>query len=151
MAFGTRSGIYRFKRWSYGIYSASNIFFEGSYFNYFDVQGSANSQDDFIVWAETLEEHDERLRKVVFKIRESGLKLNKTKCQIRKQSIIFLGHTISSESIPRSVNELQRFLDIVNYLRNFIPNRAIIPLHYVTPWKKSCGWITKVIYTPSKM
>ena len=33
------------------------------------------------------------------KIRESGLKLNKTKCQIRKQSIVFLGHIVSSEDI----------------------------------------------------
>ena len=61
-------------------------------------------------------------------VRESGLKLNKTKCQIRKQSIAFLGHIISSEgikidpskteaitkiSLPRSVNELQRFLGMV--------------------------------------
>ena len=73
------------------------------------------------------------------KIRESGLKLNKTKCQVRKQSIVFLGHIISSEGIkidpsrteaitkmplPRSVNELQRFLGLVNYQGKFIPNLA---------------------------
>ena len=78
-----------------------------------------------------LQEHDERLRKIFLKIRESGLKLNKTKCQIKKQSIVFLGHIISSEGIkihpskteaitkiplPRSVNELQRFLGMVSYL-----------------------------------
>ena len=70
----------------------------------------------------TLQEHDERQRKVFLKIRGSGLKLNKMKCQIRKQSIIFLGHIISSEGIKidtsktgaiikmplsSSVNELQ--------------------------------------------
>ena len=86
-----------------------------------------------------LQEHDERLRKIFLKIRESGLKLNKTKCQIRKQSIVFLGHIISSEGIkidpsrteaitkmplPRSVNELQRFLGLVNYQGKFIPNLA---------------------------
>ena len=73
------------------------------------------------------------------KIRESGLKLNKTKCQIRKQSIVFLGHIISSEGIkidpskteaitkmpfPRSVNDLQRFLGMINDLGKFIPNLA---------------------------
>ena len=47
----------------------------------------------------TLQEHDQCLRKVFLKIRESGLKLNKTKFQIRKQSIVFLGHIISSEGI----------------------------------------------------
>ena len=73
------------------------------------------------------------------KIRESTLKLNKTKCQIRKQSIVFLGHIISSEGIkidplkteaitkmpfPRSVKELQRSLGMVNYLGKFILNLA---------------------------
>ena len=101
--------------------------------------GSANSQDNFIVWGKTLQEDDKCLRKVFLKIRQSGLKLNKTKCQIRKQSIIFLGHIILSEDIkidplkieaitkmplPRSVNELQRFLGMINYLGKFIPNLA---------------------------
>ena len=67
------------------------------------------------------------------------MKLNKTKCQIRKQSIVFLGHIISSEGIkidplkteaitkmpfPRSVKELQRSLGMVNYLGKFILNLA---------------------------
>ena len=61
----------------------------------------------------------------------------KLKCQIRKQLIVFLGCIILSEGItidpskteaitkiplPRSVNELQIFLDMVNYLGKFIPN-----------------------------
>ena len=102
-----------------------------------DIPGSANSQDDFVVWGKTLQEHDKCLRKVFSTIRESGLKLNKTKCQIRKQSIVFLGHIISSEGIkidpskteaitkmplPRSVNDLQRFLGMINYFGKFIPN-----------------------------
>lgn len=71
----------------------------------------------------TLRKHDKRLIKVFLKVRESGLKLNKTKFQIRKQSIVLLGHIIPSEGfkidplktetiskmlLPRSVNELQR-------------------------------------------
>ena len=73
------------------------------------------------------------------KIRKSALKLNKTKCQIREQSIAFVGHIISSEGIkidpskteavtkmllPKSVNQLQRFLGMVNYLENFFPKLA---------------------------
>ena len=73
------------------------------------------------------------------------MKLNKTKCQIRRQSIVFLGIIISSEGIKidpsktgaitkmsllKSVNELQRFLGMVYYLGKFIPNLAehTIPL-----------------------
>ena len=64
-----------------------------------DIPGSMNSRDDFVVLGATLQEHDDSLRKVFLKIRESGLKLNKTKSQIRKQSIVFLGHIISSECL----------------------------------------------------
>ena len=121
----------------YGIHSASEVFQREVTSIISDIPGSANSQDDFVAWGKTLQEYDERLRKVFLKIRESGLKVNKTKCQIRKQSIVFLGHIILSEGIkidpsktdaitmmllPRSVNELQRFLVMVNYLETFIPN-----------------------------
>ena len=73
------------------------------------------------------------------KIRESGSKLNKSKCQIRKLSIVFLGRIISSEDIKidpskteaitklsllRSVNNLHRFLGMINYLGKFIPKLA---------------------------
>ena len=137
LTFVTPSGRCRFKCLPYGIHSASKVFQREVTSIILDIPGSANSQDDFVAWGKTLQEYDERLRKVFLKIRESGLKVNKTKCQIRKQSIVFLGHIILSEGIkidpsktdaitmmllPRSVNELQRFLDMVNYLETFIPN-----------------------------
>ena len=127
-------------------YSAREVF-QREVISVIYIPGSANSQDDFIVWGKTLQEHDERLRKVFMKIRESGLKLNKTKCQIRKQSIVFLGHIISSEGIktdpskieaiskmllPTSVSELQRSLGMVNYLGKFIANLA----KHTTPLRK---------------
>ena len=53
-------------------------FSERSYFYFSYVPGSANSQGDFVVWVKTLQEHDERVRKVFLKIRES-LKLEKSR------------------------------------------------------------------------
>ena len=90
LTFGTSSGRDRFKRLPYGIHSASQVFQREVTSIISDIRGSANSQDDFVVWGKTWE-HDERLRKVFLKTRESGLKLNKTKRQIRKQSIVFFG------------------------------------------------------------
>ena len=90
-----------------------------------------------MVWEKTLAEHDDCLRKVLLKVRESGLKLNKNKCQFHKESIVFLGHIIPSEGIrvypsqhvaitkmpaPQSLTKLQRFFGMVNYLGKFIPN-----------------------------
>ena len=71
------------------------------------------------------------------KIRESGLKLNKSKCVFGFQSITFLGHKLSSTGIspdhqkvkaisempkPTSKTDLQRFLGMLIYLSKFIPN-----------------------------
>ena len=99
LMFGTPSGRYRFKRLPYGIHSASEVF-QGEVTSIIsDIPDNANSQDGFVVWGRILQGHEERLRKIFLKIRENGLKLNKTKCQIRKQSIVFLGHIISLEGI----------------------------------------------------
>ena len=73
------------------------------------------------------------------------MKLHKTECQIRKQPVVFLGHIISSEGIktdpskieaitkmllPRSINELPRFIGMVKYRGKFMPNlvERTIPL-----------------------
>ena len=139
LTFGTTIVRFCFKRLPYCINSASEVFQKTVSSVIFDIEGSANSQDDIVIWEKTLAEHDNRLRKVLLKVRESGLKLNKNKCQFCKNSIVFLGHIISSEgirvdpsktdavtkmSVPQSLTELQRFLGMVNYLSKFIPNLA---------------------------
>ena len=69
------------------------------------------------------------------------MKFNKNNCQFCKESIVFVGHIISSEgiwvdsskayaitklSVLQSVTELQTFLGTVNYPGKFIPNLAEI-------------------------
>ena len=63
-----------FKCLTYRIHPA-----EGSYLIIADIPGSANSQDHFIVWGKTLQEHDKLLKNIFLKIRDSGLILNKQK------------------------------------------------------------------------
>ena len=92
LTFGTTIRRFCFKRLPYGIHSASEVFQKIVSSIISDIQGSANSQDDIVTWGKTLAEHDNRLRKVLLKVRESDLKLNKNECQFRKNSIVFLGH-----------------------------------------------------------
>ena len=48
---GTPSGRYRFKRLPYGIHSTSEVFQrEVTSSIIWDIPGSANSQDDFVLW-----------------------------------------------------------------------------------------------------
>ena len=83
LTFGTTIFRFRFKRLPYGIHSASEVFQKTFLSIISDIQGSANSQDDIVIWGKTIAEHDNRLRKVLLKVRESGLKLDMNKCQFR--------------------------------------------------------------------
>ena len=137
LTFGTVFGRYKFKRMPYGIHSASEIFQLEISKIIAGCDGAANSQDDIIVWGETKEIHDERLKKVLDKIRDNGLKLNHAKCIFGATELTFLGHIMSADGVkpdprkieaitkmplPTSPAELQRFLGMVNYLGKFIPN-----------------------------
>ena len=128
LTFATPFGRFCFKRLSYGILSASEIFQANISKIIEGLEGARNSRDDITVWEETLAEHNNRVSKVMAKIRESGLKFNKSKCIFRVQSIAFLGHILSSTGIsplhqkvkaisempkPTSKTDLQRFLGMV--------------------------------------
>ena len=138
LTFGTTFGRYKFKRMPYGIHSASEIFQLEISKIIAGCEGSINSQDDIIVWGENKEIHDQRLHKVLAKIKESGLKLNQSICLFGVSELTFLGHVMSAEGVkpdPKKIEaitampvptmtkvELQRFLGMVNYLGKFIPN-----------------------------
>lgn len=55
--------------------------------------------DDVIVFGRTLEEHEQRLLKVLDRLKEEGLKLSLDKCQFCCPSVTYLGHVVSSSGI----------------------------------------------------
>jgi transposase InsO family protein len=137
LTFNTPFGRHRFKRLPFGIHSAAEVFQKKISEIISDVQGTANDQDDIIVFGKDKEEHDEALKQVLDRVRESKLKLNKKKCTFRVTETTFLGHLISADGIkpdPRKIEailkmptldnktQLQRFLGMINYLGKFLPN-----------------------------
>ena len=87
------------------------------------------------VHAPTVAEHLIRLEVVFLKLKEAGLKLKPSKCELFKKSIAYLGHIVSENGVetdpkkiaavlewPRShnVNTVRKFLGFVNYYRRFI-------------------------------
>lgn len=79
------------------------------------------------------------------KLNDAGLRLQKEKCNFFKNSVTYLGYTINKEgldtcteklyivNVPETikVTEAKRFLGMINYYRNFIPNVSSVlrPLH----------------------
>lgn len=97
--------------------------------------------DDLIVFGRTLEEHEERLLKVLDRLGEVGLKLSVDKCQICLPRVKYLGHIVSAEGVapdpdkieavtswtkPTNLKTLQSFLGFCGYYRRFIQNYAAI-------------------------
>ncbi len=91
--------------------------------------------DDLIIFGRTIEEHEERLLKVLDRLREEGLKLSLDKCQFCRTSVTYVGHVVSQEGIatdpskveavitwprPRTVTELRSFLGFCGYYRHFV-------------------------------
>lgn len=61
--------------------------------------GVAKSTDDFLAYAKTEAEHDNRLVQLLKRFEENRVTLNKAKCIFKTKQVEFLGHSISSEGI----------------------------------------------------
>lgn len=55
--------------------------------------------DELIVFSATLEEHEDRLLRVLHRLKEFGLKLSPEKCQFFRTSVRYLSHVVSANGV----------------------------------------------------
>ena len=135
--FLTPFGRYKYLRLPFGLTSAPEFFHKTMIDLVGDVPGVEVYIDDVLIHARTQSEHDARLRDVLLKFREAGLKLNAKKCQFNAKSVKFLGNLLSKEGIspspdkvlairnvqtPSNKSEVRSFLGMVTYLSKFCQN-----------------------------
>lgn len=97
--------------------------------------------DDIIVFSKSLEEHEERLLKVLDRLEEVGLKISIGKCQFCQPQVKYVGHIVSEAGIatdpekveavkrwkqPTDLKSLRSFLGFCGYYRRFIANYSAI-------------------------
>ena len=104
-------GLYRFKRLSFGVNSAAEIFQESIRQALNDLNGVFNFSDDILVYGQNKADHDSNLKNVFQRLREKNLTLNANKFKFRQTSIEFLGHIFTAEGMNPCPNKLQ---DIIN-------------------------------------
>ena len=90
--------------------------------------------DDVLVFGETQDEHDRRLKQVMEKLESTGVTLNVDKCEFSRDTLKFLGHIVDKNGIrpdlektraiidmepPQTVTDLRRFLGMANQLGKF--------------------------------
>src|SRR4051812_7791041 len=115
--------------------------------------------DDILIYSKNEQEHTEHLQQVLQALRQQKLYGTMTKCKFFKESVEYLGHVISKEGIatdPKKVEiiktwpklnnlkELQSFLGLCNYYRQFIADYSKIssPLTDLTHKNTPFHWTT---------
>ena len=153
----THCGLYRWNRLPFGVASSPAIF-----------QGIMDKVlhglnhvvwylDDTLVSGEDDEQHLKNLAEVLYRLEKYGLRGRLSKCQFFQDSVEYLGHEINQEGIqplekkvtaikqapsPKTVEQLESFLGMINYYGKFIPNLSSIaaPLNQLRHKNRSWQW-----------
>ncbi|KAJ0169313.1 hypothetical protein K1T71_015197 [Dendrolimus kikuchii] len=154
--FSTPFGRYQFLRLPYGINCAPEVFHAKLRQHLEDLEGVESFADDVIVWGSTRQEHDRRLKDLLQRAREIGIKFNRDKCQFGVHEITYLGHKFNANGMgvddrkvkaimdipyPCDRKALERFLGMVNYLAKFIHGYSECVNCLRTLLKKESAWL----------
>ena len=157
-AFTVPQGFYEWNVLPFGYKNAPGRYqhFMDNYFN--QLENCIVYIDDILLYSRTQDEHIKLLEKFIHIIENSGISLSKTKAEIMKNQIEFLGIQIDKNGIKMQTHivqkiinldenidtkkKLQSFLGLVNQVREYIPKLAenLKPLQKKT--KKGCRiWV----------
>jgi len=117
--------------------------------------------DDIVVFARSPEELLERLRIVLDRLRDVGLKAKPSKCELFKPEIKFLGQMVSVDGIdplpdkleairdwpvPHCLRDVRAFFGLVSYYRRFVKGFATMaePLTRLTRKMARFEWTEEV-------
>nr|VZI12855.1 unnamed protein product [Spirometra erinaceieuropaei] len=137
----TPFGLFEFTRMPFGLRNATQTFqrfidqvLRGLDFVYAYI-------DDLLVASSDAAEHEIHLRQLFERLDSYGVIINAAKCEFGVPSLTFLGHVVDSEGfkpvpdkvsaistfpVPTTINQLRRFLGMVNYYHRFLPHGATI-------------------------
>ena len=145
-AFVTASGQYEQNRMAFGLRNAPAFFTRLMKSVLGHLPFVKVYLDDIIVNSQTFDQHIEHIKEVLACLKKANLKVNINKCQFLMREIKVLGHIIKNGQIkmdpekveaitkyasPSNKKELQRFLGLTGYYRQFIESYSKIlkPLH----------------------
>jgi len=129
-AFSTKEGHCAYKRMSFGLKTAPATFQKMMNNVLSGLTGTRCFVflDDIVIYANSLVDHDRKLRDMFRKLRKYNLKLPPDKCEFLRKEVTFLGHKISehgvepdackvesvkNSSTPKTVKQLKNILGFV--------------------------------------
>nr|XP_011313386.1 PREDICTED: uncharacterized protein LOC105272851 [Fopius arisanus] len=116
--------------------------------------------DDIIIVSSTFQDHLEWLGRVLDKIRDHGLSINREKSVFCRTEVKYLGFVVNSAGLqvdpdktaavvefpaPKNLKQIRRFLGMASWYRRFIPEFATVaqPLTRLTKVKQPWVWETE--------
>jgi len=146
LVISTHLGFFRYKRMVFGVASAAAAFQKAMDQILAGIPGVGWFLDDVIITGQNTEEHIDRLRIVLDRLKKAGIHLKQEKCKWLQDSVTYLGHRIDKTGIhptethiqaikempdPVNTKQLRSFLGYINYYQKFVPNLQCIssPLH----------------------
>lgn len=164
-AFSTSRNHYQFKRLPFGLRNAPAVFQA----NMQDILGKFNRKnvliyiDDVLIMEKSFDQHLALVEEVLDTFQNHGIKIKPSKCSWFQSEVPFLGHVVGRSGMkknptytkevvdfpkPKTVEDLRRFLGLLNFQRKFIPNCSSIakPLsqHVGGPKRKLLLWTTEM-------
>ena len=150
-AFCTTEGLFQFKVMPFGLCNAPATFQRLMDLVLAGLQWSQCLVylDDVIVLGRSFSEHLQNLQVVFHRMRQAGLTLKPSKCDLLKQKVQYLGHIVSKDGIsvdpmkvnkvqawpiPKTIQAVRQFLGFCSYCCRSIQKFAQItkPLHKLT-------------------
>lgn len=144
-AFCLTFGKFQFKRLPMGISTAPDEYQAGMEKILGDLPFVIVYLDDVLIFSSNEEEHLEHLRIVFERFRKFDITLNAQKCHILRKQVDYLGFTLTPDGIqpqtkkveaiqhiaePKTKKELRRFLGMISYYREMVPNKSAMTARF---------------------
>lgn len=147
-AITTPFGLFEFLRLPFGLRNAAQTFQRFMNEVLSDLNFVCCYLDDILVFSKSEKDHLEHLTIVFERLESYGLTIKASKCVFGINQLDFLGHTVSSAGIapseervkiirnfpkPTCLQQLQKFVGMVNYYHRFLPKLAefLCPLYQI--------------------
>lgn len=163
--FNTPFGRFKWKRMPFGISPAGEVFQQRLDQAIDGLDGVRTVADDILITGngatmeDAIQDHDKKLKKLFECCRAKQIKLNRDKIELKKTSMPYIGHILTSNGVkadpskikailqmkqPEDVAGVRRVLGMVNYLAKFLPRLSQVsePLRQLTKKEQPFVWNT---------
>ena len=158
-AFITKYGLHHYTKIPFGLSSAPSTFQRCMELILKGLQwkNALIYLDDIIIYGSSYLDNIDKLDEVLNRLKSAGLKLKPSKCEFLKTELLFLGHVVGSNGVrpnpkilqsvkkwnpPKNVKEVQQFLGLCNYYRQYVSKFSDIasPISRLTQKKVQFVW-----------